>query len=95
MFFSFFQLGGVQDAKKSMPMTLLTGRVLGVTDISDRGVNDVTVSNLVGQSHKAKGALFIYQWQDFGKKPTSIFHDTTLPYPPSLSKFIDLALKPH
>lgn len=34
--------------KKSMPMILLTGRVLGVKDISDRGVNDETVSNLVG-----------------------------------------------
>lgn len=34
--------------KKSMPMILLTGSELGVKDISDRGVNDETVSNLVG-----------------------------------------------
>lgn len=58
--------------KKSMPMMLLTGRVLEVTDISDRGVSDVTASNLVGQSHKAKCALFICQCHDSGKEPTPI-----------------------
>lgn len=58
--------------KKSKPMMLLTGRKLGVTDISDRGVNDVTTSNLVGQSRKAKGALFIRQCHDGGKEPSPI-----------------------
>lgn len=65
-------LSGSLFTKKSMPMMLLIGRVLEVRDISDIGVSDVTASNFVGQSHKAKCALFICQCPDCGKEPTPI-----------------------